>query len=191
MKPETKVLIIGLSAFAYIIYTSLYTIRTYAIDATIGIALIILVYKNYERFHLTPTSYALLILALFLHNLGVSGYYFQSPVFLDWDIVTHTYGLFAVGYVVHQYYSRELKHNQFLFSFLTALGIGATVELAEFSGFFIMNILLGIKNGFVAEAMARGGIGYIDTMFDLAFDLIGAVLGISTSWIRKALKAPS
>jgi hypothetical protein len=115
-------------------------------DSVLFIFFTILLYVLYDRLNLNPLFYAFFIVSLIPHNLGIYGFYFQSPFsFIQWDHVTHFFPLMASSLVLYSYLRQYMDDKFFGFKtlFLIAivlsatLGIGAFIEKFEFIGFLV------------------------------------------------------
>ena len=63
--------------------------RFYAIDALFFAGIITFLFFSYDFWRLNTRSYALIVLSLPLHLMGVFGWYNVSPLPFAWDHVTH------------------------------------------------------------------------------------------------------
>ena len=156
MKIKTKLYIFSIIVFLIFIYEAIkLNVRTYIADSILIIIFLTIFYIFYEKLNLNKFSYLVIILALAIHNLGVFGFYYQSPLrYFDpvwekhisphpfqWDHITHFFGMFAFSVLLFNYFSKYFTKNRFtncmiiLSIFLAVQGLGALTELYEFAGY--------------------------------------------------------
>jgi len=162
-------------------------VNDYINDSILFLLLVTILYATSRTLAITPFIYTLLLFAFILHNLGMFGFYNISPIFLQWDHVTHFFGEFAVAVLIYNYmHSRGLltvdrKHRLVVIALiiLASLGIGVFVEFFEFAGYFIVGDGLGIfghgKGDIVTEFIDSE---WFNTLFDLIYNLIGTLCGV-------------
>jgi MFS superfamily sulfate permease-like transporter len=132
-----------------------------------------------------------------LHISGVFGYYNISPVPLQWDHITHFAGIFSITTLFFQY-SRQYLSNKLsprnisimLLVLLAGLGIGSIIETCEYSGFMMFGFgeggfmfgagdsYKGIQSVTENDLNVVGG-GYFNTMWDLIWNFIGAIIAVA------------
>lgn len=139
-----------------------------------GVTFLPAVLKRDYRIHLDPWMILWITLALFLHTLGMLGFYGE---FWWYDHVTHTLSatiVASVGYVTTRGFDKwsdaiDLPSRfMFVFILLFTLGLGVLWEVAEFIAQLGAN-LLGIESVLISY-------GLDDTLLDLVFDAVGAVI---------------
>ena len=193
---DKNIAFIGILIFlVFSILGKLVGVEQFINDSIVFIVFILFFYFSYDVFNLSPAVYSFLILRFIPHNLGIYGFYFQSPLFIPWVHVTHFFPLMAFSMV----FFRFLKPYMFRFDFravlliivvlLASLGIGAIIEQTEFVGFLVNGFgdggfAFGAGDGFpgqivtsVADIEAFGG-GWFNTMWDLVWNFLGALLGV-------------
>jgi len=191
------VFILGILLYLWVILMSFVWGNTgFLPEIIIFIVLIVFFYWAYDILDLRLPIFAALILGFLPHSLGFLGWYFNSPLPIAYDHVTHFLPCLAFALVLFQFLSRFMTRKLFapktLFLIalviLAAAGIGVIIELFEFSGFLI--------NGFGEGALAFGagdacsgqlvstfeeidayGGGWFNTMFDLIWNSIGVLTG--------------
>ena len=184
-------ILLVLIALAYLV-----DVTAFVNDSIIFIILILFFYFTYDRWNLTTPIFAFLILSLIPHNLGIFGYYLNSPIFIQWDHFTHVLPIMAVSMLFFRFLKPYMDDR---FSFKTfllilvaltaALGAGTFIEKAEFAGFLVNGFgeggfafgagdaLPGQVATTVEEIEAFGG-GWFNTMWDLIYNFFGALIGI-------------
>lgn len=174
---------------------------SYRNDTIIFSILLILFYFLRNMMNLNPVTYSLLSLAFIFHNLGVFGFYSTSPLPFEWDLWTHGFGLFAYSIMFYnyfkQYFTSEKKRNALilLLVIFSTLGIGAIIEMVEFSGY----LYFGKGEGFLlygagdAQPDSGPSADYVDSMYDLFYNSAGALIGVLVCLIYYNLinKSPS
>jgi len=180
----------------FIIIAYAINVKDYVNDSLLMMALLSILFFNYELLKLKPWTYLVITFAFAFHNLGVFGYYDVSPLFLQWDHITHLFGEFAAALFVYNYiyesgfFKNKNKKEIFValsMIVLIVLGIGVLVEFLEFFGYFIVGEGLGIL-GHGAGDINTEFINNecFNTMFDFIYNTIGAVIG--TLFMRYGLK---
>jgi hypothetical protein len=166
-------------------------------EIIIFMIIILFFYITYNQWNLNLPVYTVLIISLIPHSLGFMGFYFNSPLPIAWDHLTHILPCFAFSLFFFQYLKQFMFKKLFTTKtiflifvvILAASGIGVIIELFEFSGFLI--------NGFGQGALAFGagdacqgqlvstieeidafGGGWFNTMYDLIWNSIGILLGV-------------
>ncbi len=194
MKRRSYILIIFL---VLIVFLALFSHNTdYFKDFLFSSALMVVFFLIYEKLRLTPLTYSLVGFSLLVHNLGVFGFYANSPFNIPYDTITHFIGLFTAALVIANVLSvnlskdKKFKLNDFVILFLVflgALGVGSIIENMEYGGYLIW----GEGEGFFEFGkgdyqelsdpdkltLIVGG-GYFDAMQDLIANLAGALLGV-------------
>jgi len=195
MEKNNVVFSIGLFLFiGYGIYSYISGVKDYINDSLTLSFTLLLVFFLRKVLKITPTSLSLLILAFVSHLSGVFGFYNKSPLPLQYDHFTHLIGLFAISILVFNaiksYFSKSIFHNGIvlLFMFFCSLGIGAVVEQIEYIGYIRLGTGAGLfKFGGLGDTpfneellrpMDVIGGGWINTMLDLNYNFLGAIIGI-------------
>ncbi|MBI4154572.1 hypothetical protein HY498_00605 [Candidatus Woesearchaeota archaeon] len=164
--------------FILFIFLAIFTgVKDYINDSILFIILVIFVYKFKKILNLSKLSFILIGLSMMLHNLGVFGFYGK----FEWyDILTHIFGLSAVGFSVFFFLKDKFKNKLLLIlaALMVSSGIGVIIENIEYGGYLILGegegaFLYG-EGDFQGEKHAA----WIDSMQDLINNWIGALLGI-------------
>lgn len=169
----------------------------YGADILFSAAFILFLHFTFNFWKLNLPVYTLLVLSFVSHLMGIFGWYTTSPVFLQWDHVTHGFPLFAFTLFLFNF-SNQWMDNRFwstktwgvlVFVLLAALGIGAVVENIEFGGYLALGygegalFLGGAGDGIPMttgqmDAINNLGGGYINTEIDLVWNALGTLAGI-------------
>ncbi|MBI2499403.1 hypothetical protein HYV88_04135 [Candidatus Woesearchaeota archaeon] len=189
--------IILFTIFSFYAYFS--NVKDYINDSIIAIILVSIVFFLKKHINLYNYSFILLILGLVSHLSGVFGFYSSSPLLIQYDHFTHFLGLFAVSVIFFNFFKKffsENKINNFLILiviFLTSLGIGSLIEETEFLGFLKFGTGEGLlkfgglgdtpsNEGMLRDIDVLGG-GWINTMWDLVYNSLGALFGVIFMYI--------
>lgn len=205
MKTKTKLYIFSLFTVLFFILSAIKTKNYgYIADSIIILIIMTILYLSYDKLNQNIASYLFMLLALSLHNMGVFGFYYKSPLrYFDpiweqhisphpfqWDHITHLFSGIALSMIFFSFFKRffteDKLHNFFIILsiFFIAQGIGSIGEIYEFAGFF----LIGEGEG----ATGRGAGDYslywissdwINTMLDLVYNFIGALIGLGISYL--------
>ncbi|MBI2672393.1 DUF2238 domain-containing protein [Candidatus Woesearchaeota archaeon] len=197
MKKETYIYILAVLAFCFIIIYSILSKTFYYIaDSATSIIVITILFLLYHKFNLNKTIFILIFLAMLFHNLGIFGFYGNSPFPFPYDNLTHFVGGFSLSIFFINYIktffkkSRTEKAILILIAVLAALGIGSIIEMTEYIGY----LTLGQGEGFlyfggtgdVTGDYNLGG-AWINSSVDMLFNLIGALSGLIVYFIYKRL----
>ncbi len=204
MKENTRLFrdITVFSVFVFIVLIFLGNIlgkAGFSLDSILFIIITISLYFSRKTFSLSPAVFIMLEISMILHNTGVFGFYYASPLPIRWDIITHftaimsssmAFFCFLEGYLGKKILSGKSLAIIFV-AFLSALGIGSLIETAEFTGFSFLGFGEG---GFmfgdgdltvvntdlpIEEQVEAYGGGWFNTMHDLISNSVGAFLGVS------------
>jgi uncharacterized membrane protein YjdF len=172
-------------------------VSAYIFDSIFFMILTIVLYFSYDKLRMNIPIFTLVVFGLILHNLGVFGFYGQSPLFVPWDNVTHFFPFIFTAMMffnfLYQWMDRKFFSARTIFlvivALLATLGIGSIVENIEYLGFSMLGFgeggfYFGTGDTFtdqnattIEEIEAYGG-GWFNTMNDLVCNLLGALLGI-------------
>ncbi|RMD57996.1 hypothetical protein D6825_02315 [Candidatus Woesearchaeota archaeon] len=175
----------------------------FAVDALIFAALSVFFFSTRRVWNLSTPVFIMLVLGFTLHLCGVFGWYYKSPIPVQWDHVTHLFGL--MGYALlfagfaQDWLSVKWSRKNFaivLMVFLAAFGIGALIELSEFLGYLKLGfgdggLMFGAGDGLPGSDVIEDiGGGWINTGWDLIYNFIGVSLGLmvwfaSRAFVRK------
>ena len=168
----------------------------YAADIFFSIAFTLFLHFAYRFWRLSRPVYALVVLSLTSHLMGIFGWYNTSPIPLSWDHITHGLPMFSFTLLIygfmHQWMDRKYWKAKtwaiMILVLLSAMGIGAAIENVEFLGF----LTVGYGEGALffggagdvtlpatqAQILKDIGGGYWNTELDLLWNLAGALAGI-------------
>jgi len=179
-------------AYAYYSYSS--GVTAYISDSFIFIGILVGLFIFANKLNLSLLSFVLIIIAFMLHLSGVFGWYNVSPIFIQYDHLTHLFGLFAITVLVFDTLKIHLGKSKFgnflllLMVFLASLGIGSVIEQVEYVGYLKFGTGAGLLrfgglgdtpfNEENLRAMDIIGGGWINSMLDLNYNFIGALAGI-------------
>ncbi len=166
-------------------------------DLVISAIIIVTLFFLYKQLRLTPFVYSMVCASLIVHNLGAFNFYSVSPLSqIPYDNITHLLGIFSATLLIANFLSPALsKTKRFRLSnfimlfmiFFAGLGIGAVIESLEFSGYLLLGSGEGVLqfgygdfDGFneTDDLTQIVGGGYFDTMSDLIFNMIGALIAV-------------
>jgi len=181
------------AALAFFLFVIAYCVVTdydyYITDSVAFILLTLFLYVFYRRLHLDSFTFFVLVIAFVLHDLGAFRFYASPPVPFDWDVVTHVFGIFAVTvFLYNLMLSLTEKHHALLFFIviLAGLGVGVLIEFVEFVGF----LTTGFGEGFLGRGFGDYdpmivSSDYIDTIQDMLWNLVGAVIGFVAAYAKE------
>ena len=188
-----------------IIYSYASNVNEYVLDSVISIVTITLIFLIRKHINLTNISFFLLILALLFHDFGVFGFYNKTPILIQYDHFTHFFGLFAVSILIFNIFKQFFKKSKItnliliLFVFISSLGIGSLIEQTEYLGYLRFGTGQGLlKFGGLGDtpfddknlrAMDIIGGGWINTMLDLNYNFLGALIGTITMYLINKFKS--
>lgn len=180
--------VLSLLAFFILIIIAYVTgVRDYINDSIIIILLLSLAFFAWNSLKLRLWIYLLIVFGFLLHNSGVFGFYNISPVFVQWDHVTHFFGELAMGAFVFNYLYNSgmfVKGKLQMFylcsiAVLAAMGFGIFVEFLEFGGYFLVGEGAGVLGHGLGDINTEFiNSEWFNTMFDLIYNFIGAVVGV-------------
>ena len=175
----------------FILVAYFINVKEYILDSILFIVLIVLMNYYYDKFSFNEVSYWFIVLGMMSHNLGVLGWYNQSPFIIQYDHITHFVGFIGVGMFLYEYLKVFNKVERIIIVLLISLGIGSLIELIEFIGYLKLGVGDGLfyyggigDTGVNLRAMDAVGGGWLNTMWDLVYNLFGSLLGIVLRKIR-------
>ncbi len=190
---DVLILASGLLFFLSVLVYCIATDYSYYIaDSIIFIALTLVLYILYDHLKLDSFTFLMLVIAFALHDMGAFRFYANPPVPFDWDIVTHVFGIYAATLSLYNLilaFAKKTHHSMLFFLIILAgLGVGVLIEFVEFYGF----ITTGFGEGFLGRGFgdydpAIVSSDYIDTMQDMLWNLVGAVVGFVVGYIKEKL----
>ncbi len=190
-----------LTATSLLIFTVLISLaimnKTYGWipDLAIFIILTIFYYWTYDTFRMNMPIFTLLIIGHVLHGTGVLGWYYASPVPIQWDHITHFFGTLPFALLFFKWMSQWLdkgitKKNILIIMavFFSAMGVGAIVELFEFIGYLALGfgdgvLMFGPGDGIAGlqgtDLIDAIGGGWINEGWDFVYNTIGIITGLA------------
>ena len=175
-----------LSFIIFCIFSILFGIHAYinksgwVFDQFLGIAIMLVFLKFYRPLKLNFYTYTFLAIALLLHNAGTFGFYDISPIPIQWDHITHSFGLFAFTLVAYNFLRTKGLNTLELISLtlLVGLGFGAFIEIYEFLGhLYRNNLFFKIFSGLILDKTDQGR-EYANSMIDLLYNSLGVIIAI-------------
>ncbi len=173
-------------------------------DVLIFMGLTVFFYWNFDVFRLNVPIFILLILGMLSHLCGIFGWYHISPLPIQWDHVTHFFGLLPFSMMFFNFFSQWFTEKVFTMRnlllvcavVLAAYGVGAFIELSEFLGYLKFGFgegafQFGQGDGFetfvgnTSDVIADIGGGWINTGWDLIYNFAGIIFGLFVSLILK------
>lgn len=161
----------------------------YAIKGQIGFVVLgTVLYLIRDRLKLKRTAFFFLLLGFSLHLSHVLGrFYYQSPLPIPWDYLTHGISFIGITLLVFNYNKDCINTRKvftgniilFILLFFTIAGVGVIIELGEYAGYAIFGmedgtLLFGgadfgevVITSDVASTMEYHGGGWYDSMSDL------------------------
>lgn len=177
-------------------------------DSIFFIAILSLLFFLRNKLNLSLPVYIFVTLGFLTHSLGTVGWYGESPIALQWDHITHFFGIFGWSMLLFRAFEKNFTKFMswknvgiFLTLFLATQGMGALVELTEFVGFLKFGFGDGALMFGTGDSQADGfnmdtainwvGGGWINTGWDLVFNFIGAIFGLVLSvlyhvWVNRS-----
>lgn len=200
MKSRTWLWLISIAIYAvFIPLSALHNMGGFIPELILFMALSTFYWWMWDTLKINEPIFMLLVLGNALHSCGIFGWYGQSPLPIDWDHITHFFGLLPFGLLFFRWTEQWMttkvftKTNLFIIVtiFLAASGVGAMIELGEFMGY--------LKFGFGQGAFAFGpgdgleqaigtdtdnriadlGGGWVNTGWDLIYNTLGIITGIA------------
>jgi len=170
--------------------------KYYGMDVLFFALFILFLHATFAFWKLTIPVYALVVLSLAAHLMGIFGWYNASPLPIQWDHITHgvplfTFTVFLFNFVrpwMDRFWSAK-TWSVLLLVLLSGLGIGAIVENVEFAGFLALGygegglFLGGPGDGLPvtsaqADLIQELGGGYINTELDLVWNGFGVLAAV-------------
>jgi hypothetical protein len=143
-----------------------------------------LLYIFRKKLRLNSPTYFILALAMTLHNAGTFGYYNISPIFIQYDHITHFFGLFAVTLLFYNYFSKNIEFGYLeiaIISFLVGMGIGALIEMWELLAHLTRNDFF---MGLTLDKTDQGR-EWINSMIDLVYNSLGCLFVIVVKQLKR------
>lgn len=159
---------------------------------------------TYDSWRLNDVIFTLLVLGLLSHAMGILGWYGNSPLPVQWDHISHFFGLLPWSLLFFRFVEQWMNARIFslrnflllLVVFASASGVGAVIELSEFVGFLQLGFgdgafQFGTGDGLETLAGATDKIddiggGWINTGWDLLFNTLGILIGMAIMIVIRA-----
>lgn len=197
IKTTQQNIVFGSAIAAYILLAIAFFVQgtQWVYDAAYAITILLGLYVVNKWIRLGITGFILLNTALIIHLIGGGGMYGQTWGFFGYDSLVHIFASMAIAYVAFNFVARRLHVKQdqrfkqtsidnhtltlifLVFAITTALGI--VLEVAEFGGYMFFGEGEGmffVGQGDVDTVYGNDG-NYVDTMGDILFNTLGAILG--------------
>lgn len=197
-------LVAALSVIIFLIFILLSVLKgvpTYIPDHVIFLVIVVILYFSFYRLKLNLVTYTLLVLGMITHSVGIFGWYANSPVSVQWDHITHFAPWFAMGLILFNYFRPHFGEKLLsrkslglsLVLLLALMGIGTFTESLEFFGYIALGtgeggFYFGAGDALSGQPInqsdidAYGG-GWINTMWDLINDTLGAIAAMIVVWV--------
>ena len=173
------------ASVVFLIVSATARVPTYRINVIFLIPLAGVPYWLRGRLHLHWLHYALLIVAILLHDLGAYGWYQRSPLPFSWDILVHYYFAIPVTLILHRAivtnYASVLRPWQAaLVALMFMMGLGAIHEIMEFMTYLV----LGEERGMLKPSASY----FFDTQRDLTNNLLGTLTALALAFIARRVR---
>jgi len=183
--------IFGLACAAsviFVIISATARVPTYRINPIFLIPLAWTPYWLRRRLHLHALHYALLIVAMLLHDVGAYGFYQKSPLPFSWDILVHYYFAIPVTLIMHRAiamnYASVLRPWQAAVVALAfMMAFGAIHEIMEFMTYLV----LGEERGMLKPSTSY----FFDTQRDLTNNLLGTLTALALAAVAGSMRRRS
>ncbi|MDO8642343.1 MAG: hypothetical protein Q7R76_01995 [Candidatus Woesearchaeota archaeon] len=148
----------------------------FVFDKFLSAGFFVLLLVFYERFRLNLKIIIPVVFAIALHQAKLYGAVFFG--FIQFDMIMHVVGSFAVALVVYQWLIHEERSMQYwkkvaFLTILVAMGIGAVLEIVEYFGY--ANLPEG--GGILHYGEGDEG-GWSDTIQDMIFNAFGSLVAV-------------
>jgi hypothetical protein len=150
---------------------------------------------TYSTFKMNMPIFTMLIIGHILHACGIFGWYYISPVPVQWDHLTHFFGALPYALLFFNWMEQWMdarfftKKNLLILMaiFFAASGVGAIVELSEFVGYlqygtgdgaFMFGPGDGIAGKTGSDLIDTIGGGWINEGWDFVYNTFGIIAGM-------------
>ncbi len=155
----------------------------YVYDIPMCMFLLYVSYRIRHALYLYELHYFLFAVFLLIHCIGLYDLYMLYPLSIEYDYWVHGYFGFVSSLIILRWMRSYLANLTYqvmlLFVILFVLGISALHELYEYFG----ALILGKGEGVLF--IGAGDLDQWDTQKDMLNNMLGAILGIIISYIRK------
>lgn len=162
-------------------------------------AILLVIFFARKSLKIKDFTFILLAFSFVLHIIGTFGFYNKTPVFIEWDHITHFVGIGTFTLLIYDYFKRVIvrlrkdtkKSDVFfylLFILLAANGVGAMIEIGEYAGYSIFGQGQGgfrfglgdvdkivVTEEVMTDIEINAG-GWFDSMDDLIWNLFASVV---------------
>lgn len=153
----------------------------------ITIPYLILLFIFRKKLKLSAFTYFILAAAMTVHNAGTFGYYNISPLPIQYDHITHFFGLFAVTLFFYNYFSKKIEFSYLeiaILSFLIGMGVGALIEIWELIAHYARNDFF---MGVVLDRTDQGR-EWTNSMIDLLYNGAGCLAVVVVKQLKRTIK---
>ncbi len=174
-------------------------------DLAVFILLTLFYYWTYDTFKMNMPIFTMLIIGHILHAGGIFGWYNVSPIWIQWDHVTHVFGALPYSLLFFNWMKQWMDDKFFtrknllllLAVFLAATGVGAVVEMSEFAGYLLAGqgegaFMFGPGDGVAGlegtDLIDAIGGGWINEGWDFMFNTIGIIVGMGMMMTLRLLR---
>ena len=179
------VLIASVSTVLFVVLAVLARVPTYRVAPAFLIPIAWALVLLRRRLHLHAAHFALVALALVLHDLGAFGFYQRSFFNVSFDVYVHFYFAFAAAFGVHRFLARALPLRGWTLRAATVLcimGFGGVHEVMEYMTYLSLP---------PEKAMLKDSSYRYDTSRDLTSNLAGVVLGLVVIDVATRARKPT
>ena len=160
----------------FIIISATATVPTYRVNPIFLIPAALAPYFLRRRLHLHVLHYALLLVAILLHDMGAYGWYQRSPLPFSWDILVHYFFPIPITLILYRAlatnYAAVLRPWQAaVASLMFVMAAGALHEIME----YLTYLVLGEEKGMLKPSTSY----FFDTQRDLTNNLLGALTAVA------------
>lgn len=142
-----------------------------------------LVYVLNKKNNISTYALILSFIAILLNFSALLGLYSYTLFGVGFDKWLHVTAAFLVLPIVYDLFNQRAG-----FAFLGVMGLGAVVEMIEFTGFMLLDIETGGVLAMGNNNAAGEILSLFDTQFDILFNAAGAALSIVVIYFRKLLR---
>ncbi|MDO8628219.1 MAG: hypothetical protein Q7R56_00510 [Nanoarchaeota archaeon] len=183
-----------ITAISFFIFIITYSITKkdyyYIFDSIKFIIITLLIYHYHNKLHLTPFTYAFLLIVMILHDLGRFGAFNWDILNLPWDVITHFLASYAITLALYQALPQLTGFWGKLIIILASIGIATLGEFVEFAGATQTpngQGILGVESR--GSPIPWLSPDYWDTMKDLVLNTLGTIIATIHHLLRNVYKS--